>query len=110
VIKEILINGKRRTIYTGISVQDITKSIAQSIGYQHADGVIVTDIQHGSPGEAAGLTRGDIIVLMGNRRIHSSGDIEGLFLDYFVGDQVSLTYIRNNKLIQTRFTLKEYHG
>lgn len=110
VVQEILTYGKRRTIYTGISVQDITKSIAQAVGYDHADGVIITDVQRGSPGEGAGLLRGDIIVLMGNRRIHASSDIEGLFLDYFVGDPVSLAYVRSGKLVRTHLTLKEFRG
>jgi serine protease Do len=110
VVQEIMTQGKRRTIYTGITVQDITKSIAQAVGYDHADGVIISDVQKGSPGESAGLIRGDIIVIMGNRRIHASSDIEGLFLDYFVGDPVAVTYVRNGKLEHTRITLKEFRG
>ena len=97
VVKEILAFGKRRTIYTGISVQDLNRSIALALGYDRSSGVVVSEIHKGSPGEAAGLKRGDVILQMGNRRIHSSGDIDGFFLDYFVGDSVNIDYFRGGR-------------
>jgi serine protease Do len=110
VVKEILTFGKRRTIYTGISVQDLSRSIALALGYDRSSGVVVSEIHKGSPGEAAGLKQGDIILQMGNRRIHSSGDIDGFFLDYFVGDSVNIDYFRGGKRLQTRILLKDFPG
>ena len=110
VAREILTYGKRRTIYTGISVQDLNRSMALSLGYDKLDGVVVSEIHKGSPAEAGDLKRGDIIVQMGNRRIHSSGDIEGFFLDYFVGDRVTIGYFRGGKRRQALVALKEYPG
>jgi serine protease Do len=110
VAKEILSYGKRRTIYTGISVQDLTRSMAQSLGYDRQGGVVISEIHKGSPGEAGDLKQGDIILQMGNRRIQSSGDIEGFFLDYFVGDRVTIGYFRGGKRRQTQIALKEYPG
>ena len=57
VVKELLSFGKRRTIYTGISVQDLNRSIALALGYDRSSGVVVSEIHKGSPGEAAGLAR-----------------------------------------------------
>jgi hypothetical protein len=47
---------------------------------------------------------------MGNRHIHSSGDIEGVFLDYFVGDSVTVLYFRKGKSQSARIVLNEYHA
>jgi serine protease Do len=110
VAKEILAYGKRRIIYTGISVQDLNQSIALALGYEKSEGVVISDINKGSPGDLAGLKRGDIVLQMGNRRINSSGDIEGFFLDYFVGDAVDIGYFRNGKSLHARIVLKEYPG
>jgi Trypsin-like serine proteases, typically periplasmic, contain C-terminal PDZ domain len=110
VVKELLSFGKRRTIYTGISVQDLNRSIALALGYDRTTGVVVSEIHKSSPGEAAGLKRGDIILQMGNRRIHSSGDIDGVFLDYFVGDSINIDYFRSGKRQQSRIVLKDYTG
>ena len=110
VAREIIAYGKRRPIYTGISVQDLNRSIALALGYDRTDGVVISEIAKNSPGEAAGLKRGDIILQMGNRHIHSSGDIEGVFLDYFVGDSVTVLYFRKGKSQSARIVLNEYHA
>jgi serine protease Do len=108
VVRELLTYGKRRMIYTGISVQDLTKSVATALGYNKNEGVVISDIARGSAGEAAKLVRGDIIIGMGNRSIYSSADIGGFFLDYFVGDTVTITYVRKGKRSTTSIVLAEY--
>jgi len=110
VAGEIISHGKRRPIFTGISVQDLNRSIALALGYDRNDGVVISEIAKGSPGDVAGLKRGDIIVQMGNRYIHTSGDIDGVFLDYFVGDTVALRFFRKGKNQAARIILNEYHG
>jgi serine protease Do len=109
VTRELLTYGKRRMIYTGISVQDLTHSVAMALGYSKNEGVVISDIARGSAGEKAKLVRGDIIVGMGNRTIYSSADIGGFFLDYFVGDTVTITYVRKSKRSTTSIVLAEYH-
>jgi serine protease Do len=108
VAKEIITYGKRRPVYTGISVQDLNRSIALALGYEKTEGVVISDITKGSPGDIAGLKRGDIVLHMGDRSIHTSGDIEGFFLDYFVGDAVSIEYFRNGKNQRAKIVLKEH--
>jgi serine protease Do len=108
VTRELLTYGKRRMIYTGISVQDLTRPVALALGYAKNEGVVISDINRGSAGETAKLLRGDIIIGMGNRTIYSSADIGGFFLDYFVGDTVTITYVRKSKRCSTNIVLSEY--
>jgi S1-C subfamily serine protease len=95
-------------IYTGISVQDINRSIAAALGYDRTEGVVISDINKNSPGAMARLSRGDVITQMGNRTIRSSADIGGFFLDYFVGDSVVISYVRKSKPSRTEIVLWEY--
>jgi serine protease Do len=108
VARELITYGKRRMIYTGISVQDINRSIAAALGYDRTEGVVISDINKNSPGAIARLSRGDIITQMGNRTIRSSADIGGFFLDYFVGDSVVISYVRKSKPSRTEIVLWEY--
>ncbi|HUI92149.1 MAG TPA: trypsin-like peptidase domain-containing protein [Chitinivibrionales bacterium] len=110
VSKELIAYGKRRMIYTGISVQDLNRSLALALGYDRTTGVVISEITKKSPGETAKLTRGDIIVQMGGREIRSSADIGGFFLDYFVGDTVGISYVRKGKTYNTTIVLGEYKG
>lgn len=107
VADELITFGQRRQVWTGISVQDLNKSIASSLGYSSIEGVVIAGIQSGSPGEKSGLKVGDIITSMGNRIIQSHGDLDGFFLDYFVGDTVRIGIFRKGSKISTNLRLAE---
>jgi serine protease Do len=46
----------------GLAVQDLTSEIAQQLGLEDENGVVITNIEPGSPAETAGLRRGDVII------------------------------------------------
>lgn len=107
VVQELRTYGHRRKVCTGVSVQQLNRAIALQLGYNNLDGVVVTGVRQGSPGEKAGLKAGDIIVGMGKRYIRAPEDIEGFFLDYFVGDVVRIRYVRSGKNKSTNLILAE---
>ncbi len=45
----------------GIGVQNVTPDIAQALGLKEASGVVVTQVEPGSPADNAGIQRGDVI-------------------------------------------------
>ncbi|HVN24421.1 MAG TPA: DegQ family serine endoprotease [Syntrophorhabdales bacterium] len=45
----------------GIGVQNITPDIAQALGLKESAGVVVTQVEPGSPAENAGIRQGDVI-------------------------------------------------
>lgn len=108
VAEELITYGKRRQVWTGISVQDLNRSIALALGYEGLDGVAIVGVQPGSPGAKAGLRTGDIIQKMGDRTIGSHIDIDGFFLDYFVGDTIAMKIVRKGKKMEATLTLSEY--
>lgn len=110
VAEELITYGKRRQLWTGISVQDLNRSLALALSYNGTEGVVIVSVQPGSPGDKAGLKTGDIIKQMGNRMIQSHMDIDGFFLDYFVGDKVRMSIIRKNKPLTITLGLKEFPG
>lgn len=108
VAEELITFGKRRQVWTGISVQNLSRSVALALGYDGLDDVAIVNVQPGSPGERAGLRTGDIIKNMGKRMIVSHMDIDGFFLDYFVGDTIKMSVIRKGKQLDIDLTLSEY--
>ena len=46
----------------GIAVQDLTPEVAEQLGVEGEEGVVVTGVQPGSPAEEAGIRRGDVIL------------------------------------------------
>jgi len=46
----------------GLQVQTVTPDIAQELGLEETEGVVVTGVEPGSPADDAGLRRGDVIL------------------------------------------------
>jgi serine protease Do len=46
----------------GMTVQKLTPQIAESLGLERADGVVVSAVDPGSPADEAGIRRGDVIL------------------------------------------------
>ena len=46
----------------GLRTQNLTAELAERLGAEEDHGVVVTEVEPGSPGEEAGLRRGDIII------------------------------------------------
>ncbi len=45
----------------GLELQNLTPGIARQLGYEHSQGVVVSNVEAGSAAEDAGLRRGDLI-------------------------------------------------
>jgi serine protease Do len=56
-------NKKKPPVETGMSLEDITPEVARELGIsEKSSGIVVADVADGSPGEQAGLGRGDVIL------------------------------------------------
>jgi serine protease Do len=59
----------------GLTVQNVTPEIAESLGLDRAAGVVVTSVQPQSPAAEAGIQRGDIILEVNRNRIGNAADL-----------------------------------
>lgn len=57
--------------YFGISVQEITKDLAKQMGVSHDAGVIVTNVEEGSPADDVGIQTQDIIIQVNKVKVTS---------------------------------------
>ncbi len=55
----------------GMVVQNLTGKLAIKLGYEGEEGVIVTNIQKGSPASKAGLNKGDLIIEVQHKPVTS---------------------------------------
>ena len=62
---------KKSKGYFGIAAQEITKEIAQQLGISRDAGVIVTDVEEGSPADDVGIQPQDIIVQVNKVKVAS---------------------------------------
>ena len=59
----------------GLSAQDLTPELAQQLGVEEGSGVVITDVQPGSPAAKADLRRGDVIVEVDRQPVADVGDL-----------------------------------
>jgi serine protease Do len=55
----------------GLTVQRLTPQIAESLGLEKADGVVVSAVEPGSAADEAGIRRGDVIVEIDRKSIRN---------------------------------------
>jgi serine protease Do len=55
----------------GLSVQRLTPQMAESLGLEKADGVVVSAVEPGSAADEAGIRRGDVLMEIDRRPIRN---------------------------------------
>ncbi len=94
--------------FTGIKVQDMTRPIAQNLGFDGSAGVLVSDTEAGSPGEKSGLKRGDIIVKVDGFTVTSPKEIVNIFQGAIPGETVNLTVYRDKTYLELELKVGSY--
>lgn len=82
----------------GITVGPITPTIAQHLGLNSSDGVVIMDVAAGSRAESVGLTEGDIVVEIDHRPITSVEDWNEAVSQFEDGDRLILTVLHEGRL------------
>ncbi len=124
IVPALIENGKYRHPWLGVSGRDVNAEMAEILGLRDARGFLVIDVVANSAAEKAGIKGGNrSVTLSDGSRIKVGGDviiaIDGNpvrkindILVYLqraksVGDQVTLTVIRDGSMIDLRATLLE---
>ncbi len=91
----------------GMTIQEITPDMAHQLGIKKSSGVLIADIEPGSPADKAGLQRQDIILEINKQKITSIGDYhkamesltstDGAILYVLRGDSRIFVAIRPNE-------------
>jgi putative serine protease PepD len=105
IAEELIATGVVAHPYMGISSLTISESIAARFDLPVSAGVLVDTVMSGSPAEAAGIERGDIIVAIGGTTIASVEDVFIAVRSNAVGDVVQIDIVRGEDEITLDVTL-----
>jgi serine protease Do len=100
VVGELEEHGTVSWGWLGVSIQDLSPSIAKSLGLNHAEGALVASVVADSPAAKAGLKSGDVIVEAGSHPIHRAHDLPRVVAETPIGSKLLLTVERDGTTYQ----------
>ncbi|HET8629707.1 MAG TPA: trypsin-like peptidase domain-containing protein, partial [Thermomicrobiales bacterium] len=108
IIQELRQSGKITRGFLGIYPQTVTPSVAGSYNLARTDGVLVLQVQQGTPAAQAGVQQGDIIYGINDVPVKDQQDLQNaLTFKFKPGDKVTLKINRNGQDTTAQVTLVE---
>lgn len=107
VADQLIETGTVRRAYLGVVIQPVTHELAQHLGVQARQGVLVTDVMPDTPGEKAGLKEGDVIVEFAGRKMTKPIELQGAVERMEIGSEQPLVILRNGKRRELKVTVAE---
>lgn len=105
VMDQLVKNGKVTRGQLGVVVQPVTEDIAASLKMSNARGVIVSQVQPGSPAEGAGFKRGDVILALNGNVVSDPNSFRNEIAGTPPGRTVTLRIWREGSEQELRATL-----
>jgi serine protease Do len=75
---ELVQHGKVERGRLGVTIQEVSQSLAQSFGLERPRGALVAQVEKGSPAEKAGLKPGDVLLGVNGKAIERSAELPPL--------------------------------
>ncbi len=113
IAEELRMTGEiDRGYSTGLIVQSVTRSISRYLDIPFVKGVIIVEINQGSPADMTGLEPGDVILSVNGEDVNKPSDIRTVILenDLRSGDKVTLQIFRNGNYKKVKMRLGKYRG
>jgi S1-C subfamily serine protease len=80
--------------FDGVRIEQLTRGLANRVGYDSTDAVIVMEIWPDAAAYPAGLRPGDVITAFNDERISDIRQFERVLADAAVGQRATLTLVR----------------
>lgn len=95
VVEQLREHGKVERGWLGVEIQQVTPEVADSLGLKAAAGALVANVTPDSPGMAAGLRQGDVILRYADKAIKDLRDLTRAVSDTKPGSRVDMTVWRD---------------
>lgn len=107
VLNDLIKQGKVRRGWLGVEIQDVTPTIADSLGLSELEGVVVRNVVSGGPAEKAGLKQGDVITSWDGSKVKTTDELLERIRTVDPGKKVKLTVWRNKQSEKFTVALEE---
>ncbi len=107
VAEQLKTTGRVSRGRIGVSIDQVTKEVAESIGLGKPMGALVRSVEAGGPAEKAGVEPGDIITKFDGKAVEKSGDLPRIVGAVKPGSKASLQVFRRGGYKDLSVTVAE---
>jgi serine protease Do len=97
LVPQLIDNGRVTRGYLGVTIQPITKDLAQAMNLEDTNGALVSDVVPESPADNGGIESGDVIRSFNGETIAESHELPSLVANTPVGDSTDVVIIRDGR-------------
>ncbi len=99
ITKQLMSGGKITRGYLGVTIQNVTPDIAESLGLKPDQGALVSDVVPGGPGDKGGVHPGDLVLEVNDHAVTSNSDLTRQVAMAHAGDALHLLVLRDGKRV-----------
>jgi serine protease Do len=97
IIEQLEKGGKVMRGWLGVSLQPMTKEIAESLGLKDDKGALVAGVVDGDPAQKGGIRSGDVILSFNTKPVKDASDLSRIVADTAIGKSVDVVVWRGGK-------------
>ena len=107
VVEQLIEFGEVRRGRLGISIQSLSRELAEAFNIPSNKGVVIANVDKDSPAEKAGIKTGDVLIEVNSRQVANASELRNIIGLLRVGVDVELTVIRDGREKTLTATIKE---
>ncbi len=108
VAEQLMKTGKVTRGRIGVSIQNVSRDLADSLGLGKADGAVVGAVDTDSPAAKGGVEAGDVILKIDGHVVEGSADLSRTIRALRPGNKITLTVWRSGKTRELPITIGEF--
>lgn len=110
VVDDLIKYGIVQKAFTGLRVDDLESKLADQLGIDNLSGVLIQEVQQGSPASKAGLKPNDVIFKVNQEPINSKAEFDEITSAYNPGSKIMISYRRGKQTETSEMTLTNREG
>ncbi len=110
VVSDLIEFGEVQRAFLGVVISDINRQLIEQYKLAVRDGVLIQQVESGSPAQIAGIEPGDVITHIGTVRVRSVAEFQAHMIRFRPGDVVVFTINRQGKVSERSTTLHNRFG
>ncbi|MCK2094496.1 DegQ family serine endoprotease [Thauera aromatica] len=108
VQQQLRTHGRVQRGRIGVSIQEVTRDLADGFGLPQAAGALVSMVEAGGPAARGGIEQGDVILRFNGRSVENSADLPRIVAAARPGATVDVDVFRDGKLQVLKLAVGEW--